>query len=72
MRRPKRTAQQREYEKAQRRLLTLKRAAVRVCVAEDQEDDDESAYQLAVTDLIAAAQRFALALPRAELRRLVK
>lgn len=71
MRRPRKTAAQRAFDKQLRRLHTLKRAAVRVCVAEDQ-DDDPDAYQLAVTDLIAAAQRWALVLPRGELRRLLK
>lgn len=71
MRRPKKTAAQRAYDLEQRRLLTLRRAAVRLCVAEDT-DDDPDAYHLATVDLIAAAQRYALALPRRELRRLVK
>lgn len=69
MRRPGKTAQQRAYDKQARRLLTLKRAAVRLCVVED---DDVDGYQLATTDLIAAAQRFALSLSRIELRRMVK
>ena len=70
MRRPKKTNAQRAYDKQQRLLLTLRRAAVRLCVADD--DDAGDTYQLAITDLIAAAQRYALSLPRSELRRLVK
>lgn len=77
MRRPRKTAAQRAYEKQSRRLLALKRAAVKLCVSGDEDLDDESGegsteWQLAVTDLIAAAQRFALSLSRTELRRLVK
>lgn len=71
MRRPKKTREQRAYDKEQRMLLTLRKAAVRLCVASD-DDDDPDAFHLAMTDLVAAAQRYALALPRAELRRLVK
>lgn len=66
MRRPKRTREQREYDKVKRRLDALARAAVRLSVAED---DD---YTLALTDLATAAQSYAMSLPRSELRRMVK
>lgn len=72
MRRPKKTREQRSYDKQQRLLLTLRRAAVRLCVAEDVDDDNGDAHALALTDLVAAAQRYALSLSRTELRRLVK
>lgn len=70
MKRPKRTREQRAYDKVMRKLERLKRAAVKLAVADDPDDNDT--YTMAVTDLVGAAQSYALSLPRSELRRMVK
>lgn len=65
MRRPKKTAQQRQYDREQRALLRLRRAAVRWSECEDNEDEH-------LTDLQAAADAYTTSISNRDRRRLLK
>lgn len=65
MRRPKKTNAQRQYEREQRALLRLRRAAVRWSECEDNEDEH-------LADLQAAADAYTTAISNRDRRRLLK
>lgn len=65
MRRPKKTSAQRQYDREQRALLRLRRAAVRWSECEDHEDEF-------MTDLQAAADAYTTALSNRDRKRLQK
>jgi hypothetical protein len=65
VRRPKRTREQREYDRVQRAILRLRRAAVRWSECESGEDE-------ALADLQAAADAYTTALSPRDRRRLLK
>lgn len=65
MKRPGKTAAQRQYDREQRALLRLRRAAVRWSECDDNEDER-------LTDMQAAADAYTTALSKRDLRRLLK
>jgi hypothetical protein len=70
MRRPGKTAAQRQYEREQRALLRLRRAAVRWSSLD--EGGDVAEYAMVDTELQAASDAYANALAPRALRRLLK
>lgn len=65
MKRPAKTRQQRQYDREQRALLRLRRAAVRWSECDDNEDER-------LTDLQAASDAYTTSLLKTDLRRLLK
>lgn len=65
MRRPKKTKAQRQYDREQRALLRLKRAAVRWSECEDNEDER-------LVEMQAAADAFTTAISNRDRRRFLK
>lgn len=72
MRRPGRTARQAQYDREQRGLLRLRRAAVQIAeyIDEGRQDEDEAVFLQ--TQLSAAACAYSNALTKRERRRLAK
>lgn len=65
MRRPKKTNAQRQYDREQRALLRLRRAAVRWSECEDHEEE-------LLADLQAAADAFTTSISNRDRRRMLK
>ena len=65
MKRPGKTAKQRQYDREMRALLRLRRAAVRWSECDDHEDE-------MLTDLQAASDAYTTALSNRDRRRLLK
>ena len=72
MRRPKRTAAQKKYDREQRAILQLRRASVAYREAMDAEDSDPDRQVMAGASLESAALNYSGMLTPRERRRLFK